>query len=136
MLEWFGRADIIAPFSACEIFPQTFLEGCLAGKPMILDSFGKIQSVHRRYLSDMIEGFGENSMLFHEGWKGDYGSGEGDHYLHAGSAEELAELVLELYGDEKRRAELGNNALDWTDRFWEPKNRGKRIIEVFKNETS
>jgi len=137
MLEWFGRADIVAPFSATEIFPQTFLEGCLAGKPMILDSFGKIQSVHREHLGDMIEDFGRyNSMLFHGGWRGAYGSGEGNHYLHAGSAEELAELVLELYTDEKRRAELGNAAFEWISNFWKPRNRGERIIDVFKNESS
>jgi len=132
MLEWYGRSDVIAPFSSCEIHPQTFYEGCLAGKPVIMDSMGLIQSVHRDLLEEMIEEFGENSMLFHEGWKGDYGSGEGDHYLHAGSAEELAELVLDLYTDEKRRIRLGHNALDWVSRYWEPRDRGERIIDCWR----
>jgi len=132
MLEWYGKSDVIAPFSSCEIHPQTFYEGCLAGKPVIMNSMGLIQSVHRDYLEDMTEDFGEDSMLFHEGWKGDYGSGEGDHYLKAGSSEELAELVLELYADEKRRAELGNNASEWISEFWEPADRGRRIIDCWR----
>jgi len=132
MLEWYGKSDVITPFSSCEIHPQTFFEGCLAGKPMILDSFGKIQSVHKEHLGDMIGDFGMDSRDFHQKWRGEYGSGEGDHYLKAESPEELAELVLELYTDEKRRAELGNNALDWTDRFWEPCDRGKRIIDCWR----
>jgi len=136
MLEWFGRADIITPFSKAEVFPQTMLEACVAGKPLIVDQFGLIQSVHRDFLKEMEEDYGTESENFHKRWENRYHSGEGDHYLHAGSAEELAELVQELYGDEKRRAELGNNALDWIDHFWELSSRGKKIIEVFKNETS
>jgi len=136
MLEWYGKSDIIAPFSSCEIHPQTFYEGCLAGKPIIMNSMGLIQSVHRDYLENITEDFGEDSMLFYEGWKGDYGSGEGDHYLKAESSEELAKLVLDLYTDEKKRIELGHNALDWVSRYWEPKDRGERIIEVFENEAS
>jgi len=132
MLGWYGKSDVIAPLSSCEIHPQTFYEGCLAGKPLIMDSMGLIQSVHRDFLEEMIGDFGADSMLFHEGWKGDYGSGEGDHYLHAGSSEELAELVLDLCTDEKRRIELGHNALDWVSRYWEPKDRGERIIDCWR----
>ena len=36
----------------------------------------------------------------------------------------------------KKRVELGNNAFDWASDYWEPKDRGERIIEVFKNEAS
>jgi len=136
MLEWYGRADIVAPFSSAEIFPQTFLEGCLAGKPIIMDSMGLIQSVHRDFLEEMEEDYGTDSSDFHQRWRKEFGSGEGDHYLKAESPEELAELVLDLYTDKKRRAELGKNALDFVDSFWEPRNRGERIIEVFKNEAT
>jgi len=132
MLEWYGRADVIAPFSKAEIFPQTALEAFLSGKPAIFDELGMIQSVHREHLGDMIQDFGMNSRDFHRKWRGEYGSGGGDHYLHAGSAEELAELVLELYTDERRRVELGKNALEWADQFWKPSSRGERIIECWR----
>jgi len=132
MLEWYGKSDVIAPFSSCEIHPQTFYEGCLAGKPIIMDSMGLIQSVHRDFLEEMEEDYGTESEEFHERWKNRYHSGEGDHYLHAGSAEELAELVLELYTDEKRGAELGNNALKWILKFWELRDRGERIIDCWR----
>jgi len=136
MLEWYGKSDVIAPFSAHEIHPQTFFEGCLAGKPVIMDSMGLIQSVHWEHLGDMIEDFGMNSRGFHRKWRGEYGSGEGTHYLKAESSEELAELVLDLYANEKKRVELGNNAFDWVSDYWESRDRGERIIEVFKNEAS
>jgi len=135
MLEWYGKSDIIAPFSTCEIHPQTFFEGCLAGKPLIMDEMGLIQSVGREHLAEMIPDFGMKSRKFHERWKGEYGSGEGDHYLHAGSAGELAELVLELYTDEKRRVELGKNALEWVDGFWRPRDRGEKIISCLETKT-
>jgi len=133
MLEWYGKSDIVAPFSSAEIFPQTFLEGCLAGKPVIMDSMGLIQSVHRDFLEEMEEDYGTiSSREFHKRWRNQYHSGEGDHYLHAGSAEELAEIVLELYTDEKRRVELGKNALEWLSEFWEPEDRGRKIISCFE----
>jgi len=132
MLEWYGRSDVIAPFSSCEVFPQTFLEGCLAGKPLIMDEMGLIQSVHRKFLEEMEEEYGTKSEKFHERWENQYHSGEGDHYLKAESPEELAELVLELYTDEKKRLELGSNSLEWANRFWEPCDRGKRLISCFK----
>jgi len=133
MLEWYGKSDIIAPFSSCEIHPQTFYEGCLAGKPVIMDSMGLIQSVHRDFLEEMEEDYGTKSEKFHKRWENRYHSGEGNHYLKAESSEELAELVLELYTDEKRRAELGNNALEWiSDDFWGPGDRGKRIIDCWR----
>ena len=71
MLEWYGKSDIIAPFSAHEIHPQTFFEGCLAGKPVIMDSMGLIQSVHWEHLGDMIGDFGMNSRDFHQKWRGE-----------------------------------------------------------------
>ena len=132
MLEWYGKSDIIAPFSAHEIHPQTFFEGCLAGKPVIMDSMGLIQSVHRDFLEEMEEDYGMESREFHKRWENRYHSGEGDHYLKVESSEELAELVLELYTDKKRRVELGNFALDWAKCFWNPPDRGKRIISVFE----
>jgi len=133
MLEWYGKSDVIAPFSSCEIHPQTFFEGCLAGKPLIMDEMGLIQSVHRDFLEEMEGDYGAESEKFHERWENQYHSGEGDHYLKAESSEELAELVLELYADAKRRAKLGSNALDWVNSFWEPKDRGEKIVEYFKN---
>ena len=132
MLDLYARADIVAPFSAAEIHPQTFYEACLAGKPLIEDQFGLIQSVHRDFLEEMIEDFGTESAEFHQRWKGDYESGEGNHYLKAESPEELAELVLELYADERRRAELGSEALKWINQFWRPKDRGERIIDCWR----
>jgi len=132
MLEWYGKSDIIAPLSSCEIHPQTFYEGCLAGKPLIMDSMGLTQSVHRDFLEEMEEDYGTESKKFHERWENQYHSGEGDHYLHAGSAEELAELVLDLHADEKKRIRLGHNALDWVSRYWEPKDRGERIIDCWR----
>jgi len=135
MLEWYGKSDVIAPFSSCEIHPQTFFEGCLAGKPIIMDSMGLIQSVHRDFLEEMEEDYGTKSEKFHERWENRYRSGEGDHYLKAESSEELAELVLELYTDEKRRLELGGNSLKWANLFWEPANRGRKIISCFKETT-
>jgi len=135
MLEWYGKSDVIAPFSTCEVFPQTFFEGCLAGKPLIMDEMGLVQSVGRKHLGEMISDFGMESGEFHERWKGEYGSGEGDHYLHAESAGELAELVLELYTDERRRVELGKNALEWVDGFWKPRDRGEKIISCLETKT-
>jgi len=132
MLEWYGKSDVIAPFSKAEIFPQTALEAFLSGKPAIFDELGKIQSIHREYMEEIEGDFGTNSSEFHEKWKSKYRSGEGDHYLHAGSAEELAEIVLELYTDEKRRLELGSNALDFINSFWKPRDRGRKIISCFK----
>jgi len=132
MLEWYGRADIIAPFSKAEIFPQTALEAFLSGGPAIFDELGMIQSVHRDFLKEMEKDYGTKSEKFHERWENRYHSGEGDHYLHAESSEELAELVLELYTDEKRRLELGSNALDFINSFWEPRDRGKKIVSCFK----
>jgi len=132
MLEWYGKSDVIAPFSAIEVFPQTFLEGCLAGKPVIMDSMGLIQSVHREFLEEMEEDYGTKSEKFHERWENRYHSGEGDHYLRAESSEEFAELVLELYTDEKKRLELGSNALDFINSFWEPRDRGRKIVSCFK----
>jgi len=125
MLEWYGKSDIIAPFSACEIQPQTFLEGCLAGKPVIMDEMGLVQSVHREFLEEMEEDYGRiGSREFHERWRNQYHSGEGVHYLRAESSEELADLVLSLYADEKRRIELGNNALEWISEFWGSRGKG------------
>jgi len=132
MLEWYGKSDVVAPFSACEIHPQTFFEGCLAGKALIMDEMGLIQSVHRDFLKEMEKDYGISSPDFYQRWKNKFGSGEGDHYLKAESPEELAELVLELYTDEKRRIDLGNSALDWVSNFWEPKDRGKRIIDCWR----
>jgi len=131
MLEQYALADIVIPFSAAEILPWTTFEGLLAGKPMISDVIGKVQSVHRKHVEDMVSWFGVPSRFFHEKWCDKYGSGEGDHYLHAGSAEELAKLIIELYHDEKRRRELGLNALRWVDAYkWKPKNKGEKILEL------
>jgi len=133
MLEWYGKSDVIAPFSEAEVFPQTTLEAYIAGKPLIVDQFGLIQSVHRDFLKEMEEDYGTvSSREFHKRWEDRYHSGESDHYLKAESSEELAELVLELYTDEKRRIDLGNSALDWVNNFWEPKERGKRIIDCWR----
>jgi len=132
MLEWYGKSDVIAPFSKAEIFPQTVLEAYVAGKPLIVDQFGLIQSVHRDFLEKMTDDFGMNSSEFYQRWKKEFGSGESDHYLKAGTSKELAELVLELYTDEKRRAELGKNAVEWVDRFWRPRDRGERIIDCWR----
>ncbi|GAI54367.1 unnamed protein product [marine sediment metagenome] len=94
---------------------------------------GKIQSVNRKYVEEMVKWFGCSSKVFNELWEDKYKSGEGDHYLHAGSAEELARLILELYADEKRRLELGNNALEWVNAYskdWKPKDKGKKILDM------
>lgn len=131
MLKEYGKADVVIPFSAAEILPWTVYESFLAGKPTIVDVIGKVQSVHRKYAEEIVSWFGTPSRIFHEKWKDKYLSGEGDHYLHAGSAEELAQLILELYRDEKRRRELGLNAQKWVDAFkWKPIDKGKKILEI------
>ena len=131
MLEQYAHADVVAPFSAAEILPWTVFEGFIAGKPVIADVLGKVQSVHRKYVEDMVSWFGTPSRLFHERWEDKYLSGEGDHYLHTDSAGGLANLVLELYGDEKRRLELGLNAQKWVDAYdWKPRDKGKKILDL------
>lgn len=131
MLEQYAMADVVAPFSAAEVLPWTIFEGYVSGKPVIADVLGKTQSVHRKYVADMVSWFSTPSKLFHKKWEDKYGSGEGDHYLHAGSAEELAKLILELYGDEKRRLELGLNAQKWIDAYdWKSRDKGKKILEL------
>lgn len=133
MLEEYAKADIIAPFSAAEILPFTVFEGFISGKPVIVDAIGKIQSVNRKYVGDMVSWFGTSSRIFDEKWRDKYGSGEGDHYLHADSAEKLAKLVLLLYDDEKKRLALGNHALEWVNSYsqdWKPKDRGEKILEL------
>ena len=131
MLEEYAKASIIASFSAVEVLPWTIFEGLISGKPVIADALGKVQSVHRKYVEEMISWFGTPSHIFHEKWKDKYGSGEGDHYLHASSAEELAELILGLYQDGKRRLELGLNAQKWIDAYdWKPKDKGKEILDL------
>ncbi|MBA7593117.1 hypothetical protein ES703_00034 [subsurface metagenome] len=131
MLEQYAKADIVAPFSAAEILPWTVFESFIAGKPTVVDVIGKVQSVNREYVREMVSWFGVPSRIFHERWEGKYASGEGDHYLHAGSSEELAKLILELYSDEKRRLQLGLNAQKWIDAYdWKPKDKGKKILEI------
>lgn len=131
MLEQYARADIVIPFSAAEIQPWTVFESFIAGKPTIVDVIGKVQSVHRNHLEEMISWFGTPSRIFHDKWGSKYESGEKDHYLWAGSAEELAWLILELYHDAKRRLELGNNALEWVSAYkWKPKDKGTKILEL------
>jgi len=130
-LEQYSRADIVIPFSAAEILPWTVFESFIAGKPTIVDVIGKVQSVHRKYVEEMISWFGTPSRLFHEKWEDKYGSGEGDHYLHASSAEMLAEMILALHDDEKKRRELGLNALEWVSAYkWRPKDKGMKILEL------
>jgi len=131
MLEQYARADVVIPFSAAEILPWTVFESFIAGKPTIVDVIGKVQSVHRKHVEEMVSWFGTPSRIFHEKWCDRYASGEGDHYLHASSAEDLAQLILELYHDEKRRLELGNNALEWVGAYkWKPKDKGMKVIEL------
>jgi glycosyltransferase involved in cell wall biosynthesis len=131
MLEQYALADIVIPFSAAEVLPWTFFEALIAGKPIISDVIGKVQSVHRKYVEDMVSWFGTPSRIFHEKWEEKYGSGEGDHYLRASSPEMLAEMILALYDDEKRRLELGNNALEWVSAYkWRPKDKGTKILEL------
>lgn len=133
MIEEYAKADIVAPFSAAEILPWTVFEAFIAGKPTIVDVIGKVQSVHKKYVEELISWFRTPSRIFHEKWEEKYHSGEGDHYLHANSAEELARLILELYADEKKRLELGNNALEWVNAYsqdWKPKDKGKKILEL------
>lgn len=135
MLKLYGIADVVAPFSAAEVLPWTVFEGFISGKPTIVDVAGRIQTVHREHIEEMTSWYGASSDLFHRRWKEYYGSGEGDHYLHAGSAEELAQLILELYGDEKRRLELGNRAIEWVgeyDEHWSFGDKGRKIIELTK----
>lgn len=131
MLDQYARADIVIPFSAAEILPWTVFESFIAGKPTIVDVIGKVQSVHRKHVEEMISWFGTPSRLFHEKWADKYASGEGDHYLRASSAEMLAELIIALHDDEKRRRELGLNALQWADAYkWKPIDKGKKILEL------
>jgi len=131
MLEQYAKADIVAPFSAAEILPWTVFEAFIAAKPTIVDVIGKVQSVHRKYVEELVSWFGVPSRLFHEKWEDKYASGEGDHYLHADSAEDLAKLIIELYHDEKRRAELGLHAQQWVDAYkWKPIDKGKKILEL------
>jgi glycosyltransferase involved in cell wall biosynthesis len=131
MLEQYAKANIVIPFSACEIQPWTVFESFIAGKPTIVDVIGMIQSVHREHVEEMISWFGTPSRVFHDTWARKYGSGEKDHYLWAGSSEDLAWLILELYHDEKRRLELGKNALEWAEAYkWKPKDKGEKILEL------
>lgn len=131
MLEQYALADIVVPFSAAEILPWTVFESFIAGKPTIVDVIGKVQSIHRKHVEDMVSWFGTPSRLFHDKWAREYEGGLGDHYLRSDSAEGLARLILELYKDEKRRLELGNNALEWVSAYkWKPKDKGKAILEL------
>jgi len=130
-LEQYAKADIVAPFSAAEILPWTVFESFIAGKPTLVDKIGMVQSIHRKHVEEMVSWFGTPSRLFHDKWEWQYEGGLGDHYLRADSAEGLARLILELYKDEKKRLELGNNALEWVDAYkWKPKDKGEKILEL------
>ncbi|GAH15378.1 unnamed protein product, partial [marine sediment metagenome] len=63
MLELYAMADVVAPFSAAEILPWTIFEGFIAGKPVIADILGKVQSVHIKHIEEMISWFGTPSRI-------------------------------------------------------------------------
>jgi glycosyltransferase involved in cell wall biosynthesis len=131
MLEQYAKANIVIPFSAAEIQPWTVFESFIAGKPTIVDVIGMVQSVYRQHVEEMISWFGVPSRIFDEKWRDKYSSGEGDHYLHADSAEGLAKLILELYRDQRKRYELGSNALEWVSNYaWTPKDKGEKILQL------
>ncbi|GAI38953.1 unnamed protein product, partial [marine sediment metagenome] len=133
MIQLYASADIVCPWSAAEILPWTVFESFLAGKPTLVDKIGMVQSVHIKYVEEMVKWFGCSSKVFNELWEDKYKSGEGDHYLHAGSAEELAKIVIELYHDEKRRRQIGLNGLKWIDAYsqdWKPKSKGEKILKL------
>jgi glycosyltransferase involved in cell wall biosynthesis len=131
MLEQYAKASIVIPYSAAEILPWTVFESFVAGKPTIVDVIGKVQSIHREHVEEMVSWFGTPSNVFHDKWASKYESGEGDHYLQAGSAADLAWEILTLYRNEKRRLELGNNALEWVSAYkWKPIDKGKKILEL------
>lgn len=131
MLKEYSKASVVAPFSAAEILPWTVFESFLAGKPTIVDVIGKVQSVHREHIKEMVSWFGTPSNIFNERWEDTYMSGDGDHFLHASGPEELARHIIDLYRDEKKRLELGNNALEWVDAYdWKPKDKGRKILDL------
>lgn len=130
MIQLYAEADIVCPWSAAEILPWTTAESFALGKPTIVDCLGKTQSVHRDHVKEMCDDFGMPSKEFHEKWKGRYMGGEGDHFLHAGTPEELAEIILSLYKDEDRRTELSMNAHRWVNQYWTCKDKGKKVLEI------
>jgi len=130
MVQLYAEADIVCPWSAAEILPWTVFESFIAAKPTIVDCLGKTQSVNRKYVEEMCKDFGMSSKEFHEKWKDMYMTGNGDHFLHVGTPEELAQIILDLYKDEEGRAELSVNARRWIDQYWTCKDKGKKVLEI------
>jgi len=130
MIQLYSEADIVCPWSAAEILPWTVFESFVAGKPTIVDVIGKTQSVHRDHVKEMCSDFGMPSKEFQEKWKDRYMSGESNHFLYAGTPEELAQIILELYKDEERRAELSSNASGWIEQYWTCKDKGKKVLDI------
>jgi len=131
-LELFAVADIIAPFSAAEIHPQTFLEAMMLSKATIVDKTGMIFTIHMDELGDMKKAFGKPVREFHKLWKSMYKSGNEDHYLHAKDANQLVEQVIELYENRNKLRRLGEKAKMWATRYWKLKERGQMIVDCFE----
>ena len=135
MISLYSEADVIAHFSSAEISPWTVFEAMGAGKPLIAKELGLIQTISKKYIREVTADFGLTSRKFDEKWSDKYWSGEGDHFLHAETPEELAESILELYSDKRKRLRMANNALEWFKRFednWKPEDKARTILNEVK----
>jgi len=131
-MELFGVADVVAPFSAAEIHPQTFLEAMVLGKPTVMDKNGLVFTVQMDELEDMKKDFGKSVNTFHKTWKSMYHSGNGDHYRHAKDSNALVEHIMELYENRNKLRRLGERASMWASRYWKLQERGQMIIDCFE----
>lgn len=132
MLALYSESDLIAHFSSAEICPWSIFEAFELGKPVIAKNLGLIQTVGAEHILEMIDDFNMASKEFDERWLGEYWSGEGDHFLHAETPEELADTIMELYNDKKRRLELRRKSIEWASQYgeWQPRDKGKAILEA------
>jgi len=99
----------------------------------VVKELGLIQTINKDSIKSVVEDFGATSKNFEERWKGEYWTGEGDHFLSADDPKELAETILDLYSNKRERLRLSNNALDWINKYgenWQPVDKGKTILEV------
>lgn len=133
MEKLYAQADVIMPYSSAEILPTTVFEGFISGKPVIVNEIGRIQSVAREHLEKMCSDFGTASGDFHERWKGEYMSGEGEHFFKCKTPREVADAVMDLHGSDILRHRVGLRGQEWVDEYsehWSQEDRGRKLLEA------
>lgn len=127
---FYKMADVVTPWSFAETFSFAAMESMFYGKPTITKMTAKTFTIAEEYLDSVISDFGMNVEDFHERWKSKYFTGDGKHFIHAETPEELAENILKLYTDRKERERLGDNAKKWESNFWTERERAELYSDL------